>query len=355
MSFTHRLTPDDIRRIDQSGMAANIAAMGSHIREAVALTNKALEGVSLPQNVKQIIVAGMGGSAIGGDFVRSYLGSGLRVPLIVNRNYELPAYADAQTLVIASSYSGNTEETLAIFEEAARRKCSLVCVTTGGKLADRAKALGVPVLPLREGLMPRAAFAYSFVPVLLLLERLGFTSGESQNLEAAASLFDTLAERYGISHLNESNPAFQLAGESLHRIPVIYSASDYEAVCLRWRGQIEENAKHLAFGNVLPEMNHNELEGWSHPVDVIEHLSVILLRATEDESSRMQLRFEALKDVLRGKQVPIAEVKAEGATRLERMLSLIAMADWTSLYLALFAGTDPTPIPTMDALKQRLH
>ncbi|MDP4198396.1 MAG: bifunctional phosphoglucose/phosphomannose isomerase [Bacteroidota bacterium] len=354
MSFTHRLTPDDVRRIDQSGMTAHIAAMGSQIRESIELTNAALSGATLLKDVKQIIVCGMGGSAIGGDFVRSYLGSALHVPFAVNRSYELPAYADAHTLIIASSYSGNTEETLAMFDEASRRKCPIVCISTGGELVERAKAQGILVLPLHEGLMPRAAFAYSFVPVLLVLDRLGFTSGEQKNLEAAATLLDTLAERYGTGHLEESNPAFQLAGQFLHRIPVIYSASDFEAVCLRWRGQMEENAKHLAFGNVLPEMNHNEIEGWSHPADVIEHLFVIILRAPEDENPRIQLRFAALSDILRGKQVPVVEIKAEGTTRLERMLSLIAMADWTSLYLALFAGTDPTPIQTMEELKKKL-
>jgi glucose/mannose-6-phosphate isomerase len=318
------------------------------------MTNAALASAKLPQNIQHIIVAGMGGSAIGGDFVRSYLASVLPVPYNVNRSYDLPAYANEHTLVIASSYSGNTEETLSQFEQAVNRKCQIVCLTTGGKLGERAKAIGAPILPLREGLMPRAAFAFSFVPILLLLERLGFTSGQPDLLTNASTHLDGLAAKFGIENLTDSNPPFALASQLLHRLPVIYSATDFEAICLRWRGQIEENAKHLAYGNVLPEMNHNEIEGWTHPPDVLQHFFAIVLRSPDDENVRMQLRFAALKQILSGKQIDVFEIAAEGSTRLERMLSLIAMGDWTSLYLALFAGTDPTPIPVMENLKKRL-
>jgi glucose/mannose-6-phosphate isomerase len=354
MSFTRRLTKDDIRRTDLSGMMQNIASMGAHIRESIQMTNEALASVTLPNRIDNIVLSGMGGSAIGGDFVRCYLSQKLRVPFTISRSYELPAYASERTLVIASSYSGNTEETLAQFDDAAKRGCQLVALTTGGALASNAKEKGYPILPLRDGMMPRAAFAYSFVPVLLLLQQLGLTTGEEGSLQAGASHLDQLADAYGENNLTESNKAFALASQLLHRLPVIYSAADYEAVCLRWKGQLQENAKHLAFGNVLPEMNHNELESWAHPTDLLQHFMAIILRSVEDEHPRVTARLNALKEILSGKQVPIVELRAEGATRLERMLSLVSLADWTSLYLALLVGTDPTPIPIMDALKKRL-
>lgn len=354
MSFTRRLTKEDIRRIDQNGMMQNIARMGEHIRESVAMTNAALDGASLPLSIENVVVAGMGGSAIGADFVRCYLGRALRVPLTINRSYDLPAYTNERTLVIASSYSGNTEETLSQFDQAIQRNCQIVCLTTGGALAERARTRNIRVLSLREGLMPRAAFAYSFVPVLLLLQKLGLTKEPGADLQAAAIALDQLSERYSDHDLTENNKALSLASQLLHRLPVIYSANDFEAVCLRWRGQMQENAKHLAFGHVLPEMNHNELESWAHPTDLLQHFMVIILRSEEDEDPRMTARLNALKEILGSKQVSIVELRSEGATRLERMLGFIALADWTSLYLALLEGTDPTPIPIMDNLKKRL-
>ncbi len=354
MSFVHRITSEDIRRIDSGDMAGHIARMGEHIREAIGFSNVGLKGTSLPQNVRSVVVLGMGGSAIGADLVRSYLSNKLPVPIVVNRSYDLPSFVDSNTLVIASSYSGNTEETLSAFEQAIEKKLAIVCITTGGKLAERAKQLGLPVISQRAGMQPRAALAFSFVPVLLTLEKLGLTSNENQNVEKLAAFLDSLAEQYGTAHLEDTNTAFHLAGDLMHRIPVFYSSQELEAISLRWRGQLQENAKHIAFGNVLPEMNHNEINGWGHPIDLVQHFSVALLRSQADDHARVAKRFSALKEILGTKQVPVTELFAEGETRLERIFSLIALADWTSLYMGLFAGTDPTPIPTIDLLKQKM-
>jgi len=354
MSFTYKIGSADIQRIDQGDMTGHISKMGDHIRESIALTSSALDGVKFTTDISSIAVLGMGGSAIGGDFIRSYLAGSLKVPIFVNRYYDLPTFADSKTLVIASSYSGNTEETLSAFEQAVEKKLPLICISTGGKLSERAKQLGLKVIPQRAGMQPRAAFAYSFVPILLILEKLGLTSGEAQNLEQAATFLDSLVERYGTAHFDNNNLAYRLAGELIHRIPVIYSASDYDAVGLRWRGQIQENAKHVAFGNVVPEMNHNELNGWAHPADMVQHFSVLFLRSGADEHPRVAKRFAVMKEILMGKQADVTEVVAEGPNRLERLLSLVSLADWTSLYMALFAGIDPTTIPSIDLLKEKL-
>src|SRR5665213_1635156 len=319
MSFTHRITEADIHSIDVSDMAGHIARMGEHIRDAI----KIFSATSIPpiESKGPIIVLGMGGSAIGADLVRSYLFGSLDVPFFVNRSYALPKFANAQSLVIASSYSGNTEETLSAFEQAVERKLPIICITTGGTLGRRAKELKLPVISQPPGFQPRAALAYSFVPVLLLLEKLGQAgSTDPRDLEKAAAMLETLAERYGYAHLDDGNLAFKLAGEIAHRIPVIYAANDFEAIALRWRGQIQENAKHVAFSNVLPEMNHNELEGWAHPIDLIQHFSIIFLRSPNDEHERVTKRFAAMREVFRSKQVDVIELAAEGETRLERMM-----------------------------------
>jgi glucose/mannose-6-phosphate isomerase len=352
MSFTHRISSGDLHRIDKSDMAGHISRMGTHTRDAIALCG----GLTMPISGKEcngVIVLGMGGSAIGGDLVRSYLLSSLNVPFLVNRSYTLPSWANDKTLIIVSSYSGNTEETLSAFEQAVQKKLSILCVTTGGTLAKRAKELNLPVIIIPVGMQPRAALAYSFVPILLTLDQLGITSGETQNLERAATLLDTLSERYGTTHLDENNHAFKLAGNILHRVPVIYAASDYDTVALRWRGQIQENGKHLALCNVLPEMNHNELEGWTNPVDLVERFSILLLRSS-GEHPRIAKRFEVMKDIFRSKQVDVFELGSEGETRIEQMFSLIALADWTSYYMALFAGTDPTAIEVIEQFKQKM-
>ncbi len=352
MSFTHRISPDDLHRIDKSDMAGHISRMGAHVREAIKLC----ETLALPissSDCTGVIVLGMGGSAIGGDLARSYLAEKLSVPVTINRSYDLPSFANERTLIIASSYSGNTEETLSAFEQAVAKKLPILCITTGGTLAKRAKELGVPVILVPAGMQPRAALAYSFVPMLLALEKLGMTSGESQKLELAAMLLDTLAERCGTAHLDDNNPAFKLAGEIVHRVPVVYAASKEEAVVLRWHGQINENAKHLAFSNVVSEMNHNELESWSHPIDLVQRFSILILR-TMDEHPRIAQRFAVMRDIFRSKQVDVFECKAEGETRIEQLFSLIALGDWTSYYMALFEGVDPTAIEAIDEFKQKM-
>jgi glucose/mannose-6-phosphate isomerase len=352
MSFIHRINPEDLHRIDKSDMAGHIAGMGEHLREAAQLA----ASLTLPISGKDctsVIVLGMGGSAIGGDLVRSYLSGKLSVPVTINRSYDLPSFANERTLVIASSYSGTTEETLSAFEQAVAKKLPILCITTGGTLMERAQALGLPSIIFPPGMQPRAALACSFAPILLALEQLGMTAGEAQNIERAALLLDKLSERYGTSHLDENNLPFKIAGNILHRVPVVYASYDYDTIAVRWRGQIQENGKHLAFCNVLPEMNHNELEGWATPVDLVDRFSILLLRSS-DESARMAKRFEAMKEILRSKQVDVFELMAEGESRIERMFSLISLGDWMSYYMALFAGMDPTVIEAIEQFKQKM-
>ena len=352
MSFTIRLKPDDIHRIDQSDMGGHISRMAQQIRDAVQ-TCSSIQVPITAEKCKAVIVLGMGGSAIGGDLVRSYLNE-LRVPFVVNRSYTLPEWVNEETLVIASSYSGNTEETLSAFEQASEKKLPILCISTGGKLAERAKALNLSLVTIPGGMQPRAAIAYSFVPIVLAMQKIGLAPTDlTDTLGRTASLLDGLAGKYGTDHLDENNAAFKLAGNLLHRIPVIYTAVGEEPIALRWRGQIQENAKHIAFANVVPEMNHNEIEGWAHPIDLVQHFATVLLRS-KDEHPRISKRFEAVEQMLSSKQVDLYEVEAEGETRMERMFSLISVADWTSYYMALFAGIDPTSIDAIEDFKKRL-
>ena len=357
MSFLSQITKDTILSLDQGKMGDAIAGMGGHLCDAAIRSKQALDGFSLPQKneIDNIVVAGLGGSAIGGDLVRSYRLSKCSVPFIINRTYDLPGFMNVRTLVIVSSYSGSTEESLSMFDEASRRGAKIICITTGGKLADLAKAHNLPIIFLPTGFQPRAALAYSFVPVLLTLEKIGFTSDESANINDTASILDKLTKVYGTSNITEENIANTLAHMLLTKIPVIYSASDhFDSVNIRWRGQIQENGKHVAFGNVLPEMNHNEINGWDFPRTIQDKFQVIFLRSAQDEHSQVTKRFGILHEVLTSKGVDVIEFNAQGNSLMARMFSLISLADWTSYYLAILAGVDPSPVPVIMQLKSKL-
>jgi len=357
MSFTVAVTKEVVHSLDAANMGEAIAGMGGHLRDAAIRSRQALDTFSLPKkdDITNIVLAGLGGSAIGGDLVRSYLLSKSSVPFAINRTYNLPGFVNEKTLVIVSSYSGSTEESLSMFDEALKCGAKIICVTTGGKLADLAKQHNLPIIILPTGFQPRAALAYSFVPVLMTLEKIGFTSGEAASINDAADTLDTLAKEYGSNNLTDSNHASSLAHTLLARIPVIYSANDiYDTVNIRWRGQIQENAKHVAFGNVLPEMNHNEINGWDFPHTMQDKFQVIFLRSPQDEHSQVTKRFEILHSVLLGKGVEVKEFTAQGNSVVARMFSLIALADWTSYYLALLEGVDPSPVPVIMQLKSKL-
>ncbi|MEI8134164.1 MAG: bifunctional phosphoglucose/phosphomannose isomerase [bacterium] len=357
MSFSSEVTKESIHTLDAANMAAAIAGMSSHLEDAAKRTLEALSSIDLPDKsgIQNIVLAGLGGSAIGGDLVRSYLQSKLSVPFAINRTYDLPGYVGSNTLVIVSSYSGSTEESLSMFEQAIKHGAKILCITTGGKLEGLASEHGLPIIILPKGFQPRAALAYSFVPVLLSLEKMGFTSGESEQINDAATALAQLSEMYGVSNLSDSNLALHLAHILLPKIPVIYSANDlFDTVNIRWRGQIQENGKHVAFGNILPEMNHNEINGWDFPDASQDKFQVVFLRSEQDEHSQVTKRFGILHDVLESKGVAIRECHAQGNSRLARMFSLIALGDWISYYMALLGGVDPSPVPVIQTLKAKL-
>jgi glucose/mannose-6-phosphate isomerase len=331
--------------------------MGEHFLDAMARTELALATLSLPkkENISNIVLAGLGGSAIGGDLVKSYLASTLQVPMTINRTYRLPAFVDSKTLVIVSSYSGTTEETLQMYEDAFKRGAQIVCISTGGKVKEYASRENHSFIELPTGFQPRAALAYSFVPVLMLLEKIGFAGLQKVFLNETAAKLTHFAGEYGPEKTGDANKAISLAKVLQSKIPVVYSDCElFDTVNIRWRGQIQENAKHVAFGNVLPEMNHNEINGWSFPDGKQGEFVAIFLRSLGDEHPRLGKRFEILQEVLQSKGVHVEEIQAIGYSPLARMFSLIALGDWTSYYIAILSGVDPSPVPVISLLKSKL-
>lgn len=306
--------------------------------------------------IKNIVVVGMGGSAIGGDLIRSFLAPKLLVPFSICRHYELPEYVDDETLVIASSYSGNTEETLAAVDDALNRKAMLAALSTNGMLEEVAKLNDIPLAKLPAGLQPRAALGYSFVPLLVFLEKIGLIKKITPEIEHTITALKGYREKYIEDNNTITNPAKHLAEKIHNKLVIIYAGPTLtDAVALRWKGQICENAKNLAFANHFAEFNHNELVGWSEVAEKhSEHLVVVMLRDMDDHS-QIRKRMNIVKDIIQERNVEVVDVHSRGERPLERMLSLVQLGDFLSYYLAVLNEVDPTPVHVIEKLKKALQ
>ncbi len=338
--------------IDPQGMRSLIESFPCQFRTATAAAVR----LSLPVLNREgpIVVAGLGGSAIGGDVVRSAIGNALIVPLIVSRDYGLPGFVDSSTLVFACSYSGNTEETLSAYQQARRMGAPIVCVTSGGRLEQMAHRDRIPLVKIPGGMPPRAALGYSCIALLGCLLALGLVTAIAEPFAETATLLDSLAVRYGGEAPMEHNAAKAIA-ESLHgKVIAVYAAAGLlEAAATRWRGQIEENAKNLALHHILPEMNHNEILGWECPQESLSQMGAIFLRDQGDDA-KIQRRFDLTVDIVRRRAGVVHEIWSEGSSRLSRLFSIIYLGDFVSLYLALLNGVDPTRIDAIEHLKREL-
>lgn len=346
------MTFEEIYAVDTSNMYSLLRGFPSQAKEAIAIGNAFRPKLAV-RSIENIVLCGLGGSAIGGDLLRSYLAAELKVPFLVNRHYVLPGFVGPKTLVIVSSYSGNTEETNAAHREAQRRRAQLLAISSDGITQKLAKAKRTPFIQIPGGLPPRAALGFSFFPLLITLSKLRLIGNKSREITETLGLLASKSDEYGTPD-PASNSALRIA-EHLHgRIGVVYSSTErFDAVNTRWRGQIAENGKSLAFGHVLPEMNHNELVGWKVLRDQMKEMVVIFLR-DKDDHRRVQVRMDITKQVI-GEYTPnIIEVWSEGTSRLARMFSLVYLGDWVSYYLAILNKVNPTPVEVIDHLKNEL-
>jgi glucose/mannose-6-phosphate isomerase len=312
--------------------------------------------VKLPaayREVTHILILGMGGSAIGGDLLRTLVASRCPLPIDVNRGYHLPAWVGPQTLVIASSHSGNTEETLSALSEARTKNFPLAAITTGGELAARASAWGIPLIQYRYPSQPRAALGYSFTSLLAILVRLGFVPDPAQELEEAITILTTQRSTMTENVPQAGNPARQLAAQLVGCLPVIIGAGVLGVVARRWASQMNENSKTWAYWQELPEADHNAIVGNRFPADGIGRLSAIFL-TTPDEKPRLALRRKATADLFMGAGINSRTISAQGMSPLARMFSLISLGDYVSCYLGLAQDADPTDITPITRLKMIL-
>ncbi|MBN2463777.1 MAG: bifunctional phosphoglucose/phosphomannose isomerase [Dehalococcoidia bacterium] len=346
---------DDVqiyKRLDPANMLEHIHGLP---RQCRAAWRKAKD-FKLPEDytdIDKVVVLGMGGSAIGGDLVRSLLASKSQPIVFVNRDYALPAFVDERTLVIASSYSGNTEETLSAFSQALKKNCKKLAITTGGKLKALAEDAGVPVFSIDLVSQPRAALGYSFIPLIAFLQKLDFFEDKTAEVEAMVKDLEKLLGELKETVPASSNRAKQLSVRLQGKVAVIYGAGTLSEVARRWKTQINENSKSWAFYDVFSELNHNAVVGYQFPTELASKIYVILLHCPSLHP-RILTRYQVTSEILKQNDISHEAVDSQGDSPLSQMMSLAYLGDWVSYYLAILNETDPTPVKAIDYLKKRL-
>jgi len=340
-----------IKKIDKAGMLKMIAEF-PQMMEAGAKLGEKLE-LKLNGKISSVIVAGMGASGIGGDILATALQERVDFPIYVNRNYTI-SKSVKDVLFFAVSYSGNTEETLAALKEAEAKALKIVCITSGGRLKEEAEAKGYPLVLVPSGIQPRAALGFLFTPILIILENSGLIEGLKIEVERTVKLLCDLRKGYAEDTPQKLNSAKKLAASLKGSVPIIYGTSSVtDAAALRWRTQLNENSKMIAFTNLFPELDHNEIVGISALKAQKNNFSVVILRDAS-ETSRMKKRIEATKAIIKKALKSMTEVWGEGQSRLERLISLIYFGDYLSAYLAILNKVDPTPVTAIEKLKKKL-
>lgn len=310
-----------------------------------------LSGLSLDiSSIKNIIISGLGGSAISADLIKNFLVKEIKIPIIVNRNYNLPSFANQETMFIASSYSGNTEETISSLMEAIEKKCKTICVSTGGKVEAIAKEKGLNHIKLKSGFQPRYALGTSFFTLLKIFQHLNFIDDQNSFVNKIRKLW----EEKGKTFTPEENIAFQVAVQLVGFIPIIYSVSDItNSVGYRLKSQINENSKLHSFHHEIPEMNHNEIIGWESYQEKDFRAKVIQIF---DDSYHPQIkkRFTILNELLSKSGLEIIKLESSHEDFKVRLLDLIYLSDWISYYLGVLRGFDPSEIDYINFLKEKL-
>ena len=344
--------PKVYARYDPNNMRLHIGSFPELCQCAWQLAND----FDLPDdlgNINKIVILGMGGSAIGGDLVLSLTINESKVPIAVYRGYRLPSYIDSQTLVIASSYSGNTEETLTTFKYSLKTGARHLVITTGGSLRTIAENNNVPFFQFDYKTQPRAALPFSFIPLLVFLQKLKIIADKSKEIASAISFLKSLSKEINEEVPLKNNRAKQLATDLHGKLPVIYGAEITSEVAHRWKTQLNENSKAWAFHEVFPELNHNAIVGLSIPNEIADRITVILLESSL-LSGPVKKRYLITRKLLEKAGVRNILIEGFGESPLSQMMSLVLLGDYVSYYLAILNRIDPTPVEAIDFLKSQL-
>lgn len=343
-----------LRKLDPGDMLGALRGLPEQCREA---WDKA-HGLKLPaayQNVDRIVVLGMGGSAIAGDLWRVLLQRESDVPVFNVRQHDLPPFVDAQTLVVASSFSGETEEVLSAFTQALATPAPRIVITTGGQLLTTARANGVPAFSFTYSQEPRAAIGWGLMPLLAIGEALGLMQDVGRDVDAAIEALSEVVAESAEDIPEAKNSAKQLARELHDKLPVIYGTGLLLEVAHRWKTQLNESAKTWAFYEELPELQHNAIVGFGLPKSIARETAVVFLESATLMHPRVRLRYQFTHDLLRKSGISVLTAEAGEGCALVQMLSLVLLGDYVSTYLAFLYGVDPTPTKAINELKAWLR
>ena len=314
----------------------------SQIPQMLEEAQNILPKIKLSGTIKDIFILGMGGSGFAGDLLKCYLQEQISLPIYVVKDYQLPSYADKNSLFFALSYSGNTEETISAYREATKHFTkNIIAISSGGRLKSLAEINGYHYIPIPSGLPPRLSTPYLFVPLLKVLQENGLIKRQDNFLaETVKALKNSFLEKKG-----------QELAQKLHqKLPLIYSSSKIGCVAEKWKTDINENAKTLCFYNLFPEFNHNELNGYDN---FNTPLSVVLISDVDDHP-RNQKRLRIIKKLLQERKIEVTEVALTGENYLSRLFTALSLGLWTSYYLALLYQTNPTPVKIIEEFKEEL-
>ncbi|MGQ9818840.1 MAG: bifunctional phosphoglucose/phosphomannose isomerase [Candidatus Kapaibacteriales bacterium] len=348
-----QLNSKTVQMLDSAKMFEILKTFPQQLLNSLNIANSIYESINFTSN--RFLLLGMGGSAIAGDLLQTYFrNSNSNVYLTTNRNYLILNDITPETVVIASSYSGNTEETLYALKIAMEKTQKIFGICSGGLLEEELKKDNLPVVKIPNGLQPRAALGYSFFSLLLIINKIVYGVIPDKLKYEIENLYLNLeVKSKEYSKLIETNPAIELASKLYGKIVIIYASEEtFFPVAIRFRSQIQENAKNLAFANSIPEMNHNEINSFNFPKNLLDRLQIVLLSDEMDFPANKK-RIQVLTNILSAINQPTL-LKSEGRTFLQRMFELIYFLDWTSYFLALMNGVDPTPIPLITTLKNEL-
>lgn len=338
-----------VQTVDKDGMLGRVLAYPAMLQKAIDDTQGV--SVALPRTPTRLLVVGMGGSAISGDYLASWLDEEGSVPLYVSRHYELPSWVDRDTLVLGFSYSGNTEETLASFAAAKQKGAMLAAMSTGNRLEQLAKKYDAPFARVEGGMQPRAALPAAFGTAAMLLDRLGLLNAEKALGKTVETLRGVVGD-LGADVTHNRNEGKRTALALQDSFACVYGAGVLAPAATRLANQLNENSKVLALHGVMPEMNHNELVAWAGEDD-LERFSAVFLRH-DKEHAQAKARYNITADIIQKRGGRVIQLEAKGETVPERLMTSSVVGDAVSVYLAALRKMDPTPVDVIIELKKRV-
>jgi len=344
---------EEIREIDKSNMFKDLERFPEQIYESEELV-KSTEIPSLFK-IDNIIISGMGGSAISGDILQELFRDRIDIPIYVNRQYDLPKWANKNTLVLSQSYSGNTEETLSTFKHACQKHCKIIAISSGGKLEEYCEKRQIPFIKIPSGIQPRAATGYILFSALYALKKTGVVTHDiSSELQETVEVLKEFRNQNKLDVKESENIAKQISKSLLKSIPQVYGFRFYTPIAKRWCTQFNENSKIICRFDEVSESNHNDIVGWSMDPDVSKKFTCVLIRDHETESIYITTRLNFMKKLLSDVAGDVIEISAKGKRRLTKMMYTMYLGDYVSCYLAILRKVDPSPVEAIAELKNEL-